>query len=360
LRRWLAALLLFCLATAANAHLTPGSALELVAGSKSVDVTVTVAEAEWAYAYPEAPPSVGVMAVHLTLMAPGGESWTVVGNRLERRVQGGVTDLIFHARLRPPAGASARRFVLNWSGVIDRVSSHRVLVSAQADFQGGVLEGEPRLIGALQAATPSLDIDLGDASSWRGFVATLRLGMRHIAEGADHLMFLLALLLAAPGIAVVGRWQAIRATRDAVVQVLKIITAFTVGHSLTLIGGAAFGWQLPVKPVEIGIALSVLVSAIHAARPLFAGREPWIAGAFGLVHGMAFATVIANFSLPPVERGLAILGFNLGIETVQIALAALLLPVLLWLANGRYWSYIRTRGAVLAGGAALVWLAQRV
>jgi hypothetical protein len=145
-----------------------------------------------------------------------------------------------------------------------------------------------------------------------------------------------------------------------VVQVLKIITAFTVGHSLTLIAGAAFGWQLPVRPVEVGIALSVLISAIHAARPLFAGREAWIAGAFGLVHGMAFATVIASFSLPPVERGLAILGFNLGIETVQIALAALVLPVLLWLANARYWRQIRTAGAVIAGGAAIVWLAQRV
>jgi hypothetical protein len=360
LKRLLASFLLFCVTTVASAHLTPGSALELVAGSRSVDVTVTVAEAEWAYAYPEAPPSVAVMAAHLALAAPGGKRWTVASGRLEQRVQGGVTDLVFHARLRPPAGASARRFRLSWSGVIDRVSSHRVLVSARADFQGGVLEGEPRLIGALQAATPSLDIDLGDASPWRGFLATFRLGMRHIAEGADHLMFLLALLLAAPGIAVAGRWRGIRPPRDAVLQVLKIITAFTIGHSLTLIGGAAFGWQLPVKPVEIGIALSVLISAIHAARPLFAGREPWIAGAFGLVHGMAFATVIANFSLLPVERGLAILGFNLGIETVQIALAALVLPVLLWLANGRYWAYIRTGGAVVAGGAALVWLAQRV
>lgn len=360
LKQLLLGLWLACLATVASAHLTPGSALQLVADNGAVDVTLTVAVAEWAYAYPQAKPSVADMAAHLALRAPDGRRWTMVGAQLERKAEGGVRDLVFRAQLRPPPGATARRFRLDWSGVIDRVSSHRVLVSASADFQGGVLEGEPKLIGVLQTATPSLDVDLGSASPWRGFLATFRLGMRHIAAGPDHLMFLLALLLAAPGIAVAGRWHGIRPTREAVVQVLKIITAFTVGHSLTLIAGAAFGWQLPIKPVEVGIALSVLISAIHAARPLFAGREPWIAGAFGLVHGMAFATVIASFSLPPVERGLAILGFNLGIETVQIALAALVLPVLLWLANARNWAQIRTGGAVIAGGAALVWLAQRV
>jgi hypothetical protein len=344
----------------AGAHLTPGSALELVAATDSVAVTVTVAEAEWSYAYPEAKVSVAAMADHLALTAPDGRHWEVAEARLDRQSSAGVTDLVFHARLRPPAGATARRFHVKWSGVIDRVASHRVLVSASADFQGGVLQGEPRLIGALQYASPSLDVDLGDGSASRGFLATLRLGMRHIAEGPDHLMFLLALLLAAPGIAVSGRWQGVRPRRQVLIQILKIITAFTVGHSLTLIGGAAFGWQLPTKPVEIGIALSVLISAIHAARPIFAGREPWIAGMFGLVHGMAFATVIANFSLPPVERALAILGFNLGIEIVQVALAALVLPVLLWFANGRSWGRVRTSGALFAGGAAIVWLVQRV
>jgi hydrogenase/urease accessory protein HupE len=85
-----------------------------------------------------------------------------------------------------------------------------------------------------------------------------------------------------------------------------------------------------------------------------------VAGAFGLVHGMAFATVIANFALPLTERALAILGFNLGIEIVQVALAALVLPVLLWLVRGSYWPWVRTGGAAVAGAAALDWLAQRV
>lgn len=358
-RLWLA-LWLACLATVAVAHLTPGSALELVAREDKVDVTLTVAEAEWRYAYAGEAASVSTMSPHLVATTPQGQRWTIASASLERKMQGGSVDLILRATMHPPPGATTRRFRLGWTGVIDKVSSHRVLVSAKSDFQGGVLEGEPKLIGTLQSATPTLEVDLGNGSPWRGFVATLRLGMRHIAEGPDHLMFLLALLLAAPGIAVAGRWQGVRPSRQALVQVLKIVTAFTIGHSLTLIGGAAFGWQLPVRPVEVGIALSVLFSAIHAARPLFAGREPWIAGAFGLVHGMAFATVIANFSLPPGERALAILGFNLGIEIVQIALAALVLPILLWLANGRYWSQIRSGGALLAGGAALVWLVQRI
>jgi hypothetical protein len=115
-----------------------------------------------------------------------------------------------------------------------------------------------------------------------------------------------------------------------------------------------------VAPVEIGIALSILVSAIHAWRPVFPGREPWVAAGFGLVHGLAFATLLGNAGLGVQQRGQAILGFNIGIEIVQLAVVAAALPMLLVLTASRYRDAFRRAGAIFAGIASLGWLAERI
>ena len=144
-----------------------------------------------------------------------------------------------------------------------------------------------------------------------------------------------------------------------------MVTAFTLGHSATLIAAALLNAQLPAAPVEALIAASVLVSAIHAMRPLFPGRERYVAFGFGLVHGLAFATVVAGFGVAGfgvgvVARGTAILGFNLGIEAVQLALVLLLLPGLLLGARHAWFGQLRLVLAGLAALAALVWLVERV
>jgi HupE / UreJ protein len=359
LKHLIAWLAMFLAAFSAQAHQTPGSAISLSARAKALDIIITVPEAEWAFAYGGEAPEPDDLTRRLSVLAENGTAWRIDGAQFSRVQESGVTDIVFRATALAPAKSMSRRFTLRWTGVIDKVASHRVLVSG-IDFAGGVLQSEPTLLGVLTGQTQSLDVDLGEASIWRGFVATLALGMHHIAEGADHLVFLLVLLLAAPGVAKGQKWQSVKPVRGTLRHVFLIITAFTIGHSLTLIAGAALSWQLPVQPVEIAIALSVLISAIHAARPIFPGREAWVAGGFGLIHGMAFATVIANFALPPGERALAILGFNLGIELVQIALALLFLPVLLWLCRSPAWPMMRTSAASLAGVAALVWLVQRL
>src|SRR5690606_15461244 len=143
-------------------------------------------------------------------------------------------------------------------------------------------------------------------------------------------------------------------------QFAKVVTAFTVGHSITLFGGALFDWKLPPQPVEVLIALSILISAIHAWRPLFPAREPAVAALFGLVHGLAFATLIGSFGLGFGEKALAILGFNLGIELVQFGIVLLILPSLLLLARMSHYSWFRQAGALFAGIAAAAWLAERL
>jgi hypothetical protein len=262
--------------------------------------------------------------------------------------------------LTPPTGAPSRKFDLRYDAIIDRVTNHFVLVFAHSDFRTGTFSSEPEMIGGLQAPVFSALVDRGQGSAWRGFASAMRLGMRHIAEGHDHLLFLIALILPAPLIARAGRWAEFGGVRHTAEGLAAVVSAFTVGHSITLIGGAFFGWKLPSQPVEIGIATSIFISSIHAWRPIFQGREALIAGGFGLVHGLAFATVIANFGLEPLQKAQSILGFNLGIELIQLAVVLSVLPSLVVLARLPSYVWLRSGGALLAAVASLAWIAERV
>jgi hypothetical protein len=196
--------------------------------------------------------------------------------------------------------------------------------------------------------------------SFSGFSAAFRVGLRHIAEGTDHLLFLLVLLLPAPLLACGARWVHSVGVRASLLHILRIVTAFTVGHSLTL-ALSAFGLvTLPSRPVEALIAVSILVSAIHALRPLFPGREATIAALFGLIHGLAFASALTVLGFSGWYRLVSLLGFNLGIETMQLAVVTAILPSLLLLSRTRSYSIFRIIGASLATIASLSWIAERV
>jgi hypothetical protein len=196
--------------------------------------------------------------------------------------------------------------------------------------------------------------------SFSGFAAAFRLGMRHIAEGTDHLLFLLVLLLPAPLLASAARWGRCAGVRGSLLNIVRIVTAFTLGHSLTL-ALSAFGLvTLPSRPVEVLIAVSILISAIHALRPLFPGREPAIAAFFGLIHGLAFASALNSLGFGGWYRLVSVLGFNLGIETIQLAVVAATLPSLLLLSRTRAYSTLRIVGALFAVIASSAWIVERL
>ncbi|MDB5717220.1 MAG: hypothetical protein JWM38_647, partial [Sphingomonas bacterium] len=303
----------------------------------------------------------GYVARHIGVTAPDGRRWTMRITDMAVIRDSYQADLQVRLAMTPPAGASVRRFDLAYDGVIDTVANHFVLLFARSDYRGGALAGgDPQMIGGLQQGKTTARIDRGDGSGWRGFAAAIALGMRHIAEGHDHLLFLIALILPAPLIARGRRWDNYGGLPHTARRLFAVVSAFTIGHSITLIGGAFLGWSLPSRPVEVLIALSILVSAIHAWRPIFAGREALVAGGFGLVHGLAFATVIGHFMLEPWQRAQAILGFNLGIELVQLAVVACVMPALLLLARTPSYGAVRTVGAAIAGVAATAWAIERV
>jgi len=183
--------------------------------------------------------------------------------------------------------------------------------------------------------------------------------MQHIAEGTDHLLFLLVLLLPAPLIAAAGRWQTRAGVKPTLVRLLKIVSAFTLGHSLTLALGG-LGWvHLPEKFVESMIAVSILVSAVHAIRPIFPGREGYIAAGFGLIHGLAFASTIAEYGFSPAYMVLTILAFNLGIEVMQLLVVGCTIPWLVVLSRTAVYRWFRMLAAAFAGVAAVGWVGER-
>jgi hypothetical protein len=351
----------------AAAHLTPNSEVSIDFGRSEAVADIVIPQGEYAFATGNAvgnsPAALATARAfllrHIGITSPDGRPFVMQFQQVEFALIAGPPDLHAIVRLLPPPGRDARRMHIDWTAVIDTVPNHFVLFVARSDFSAGKLNENSQVLGALQGDRHVLALDRGAPNRWRGLRASILLGMRHIAEGHDHLLFLIALLLPAPLLAVGGAWAVRRAPRAAVWQLAKIVSAFTVGHSLTLIGAAFLGWQLPARPVEIGIALSILISAIHAWRPLFPGREPLIAAGFGLVHGLAFATVVSRFGLGVGEKAAAILGFNLGIEIVQLLGVIAVMPALLMLAQTRAYPAFRSIGAVFAGFAAIAWIVER-
>lgn len=306
---------------------------------------------------------------HVHPVGSSGKAWAVtVGDLLvqpaEQSINGLYQELTVHLWLQPSDGESTRNFTLSYDVIIHQLVTHSAIVKIQNDWNNGVSSENPVEIGVISLdvrsnTIPPLKIDLNEGSIWKGFKSLVLLGIHHISAGTDHLLFLLALLLPAPLLVTNTRWATFGGARYSLTRLLKIITAFTIGHSITLLAGA-LGWlRLPAQPVEVIIALSIFISAIHAIRPIFAGKEMSIAGFFGLAHGLAFATIITDLNLDPQRTALSILGFNIGIELMQIFVIAVTMPWLILISRTPHYSYIRIGGASFAIIASLNWLFER-
>lgn len=192
------------------------------------------------------------------------------------------------------------------------------------------------------------------------FVEFLKTGVWHIWIGFDHILFLLSLLLPAVLIWVEKHWRPAPSFKSAFIDVFKIVTAFTVAHSITLTLATLQVIALPSRWVESAIAVSVFFAALNNIFPMIPTRR-WIAAfGFGLIHGFGFASVLADLGLPQNALLLALVGFNVGVELGQLAIVAVFLPLAFALRES--WFY---RKLVLIGGSALitliaaVWFAER-
>ena len=195
---------------------------------------------------------------------------------------------------------------------------------------------------------------------WRELLTFAHEGVWHIWIGYDHILFLLSLLLPAALVREAGEWRAALGFRRTLWDVFKIVTAFTLAHSITLSLAAMKLVELPSRWVESAIAASVAVAAINNLYPVLVRRRASLAFAFGLVHGLGFAAVLLDLGLPNHLRLLGLVGFNLGVEAGQLAIVGVILPLAYGLSRSRLYSPLMLKfGSACIAGIAFLWLAER-
>ncbi len=208
--------------------------------------------------------------------------------------------------------------------------------------------------------SPVQDFSVAERSRWTGSIQFIREGIWHIWLGFDHVLFLLVLLLPAVLIRVEDRWQAAGDFSSIWWDVVSIVTAFTVAHSLTLSLAALDVVHMPSRLVESAIAASVVLAGLGNLYPLAINRRWMMAFGFGLIHGFGFAAVLADLGLPHNSLLLSLVSFNIGVELGQLVIVAAFLPVAYLLR--RSWSYPRlvlTGGSLAVIAIALVWFTER-
>jgi HupE / UreJ protein len=269
--------------------------------------------------------------------------------QVDQHTDGAYTVLPFTADCAQPP---VRSLSLNYGLFADIDPQHRGLLNLQAAGLNRTAVFSP------QAARQTFELKA--TSRWAQFADYVVEGVWHIWIGFDHILFLLSLLLPAVLVWQQRRWQAARRFRDALVEVLKIVTAFTVAHSITL-SLATLGWvSLPSRLVESAIAASVVLAALNNVYPWVHGRRWAVAFGFGLVHGFGFASVLADLGLPQGTLALALVGFNVGVELGQLAIVAVFLPLAFWLRRSAFYQRgLFVGGSLLIALLAAVWFCER-
>jgi hypothetical protein len=290
--------------------------------------------------------------------ALGRLKFTQSGSECRKRVTDHLADnhsdgayavLLFEVECGPPADSGVE---IEYSLLFDLDPTHRGLLRWQAAGRTvtAVLGPENATFRlATEAASP-----LGQ------FLSYGKEGVWHIWIGIDHVLFLISLLL--PAVYTFGGrgWVPVERIALALWDVAKVVTAFTVAHSITLSLAALAIISLPSRLVETAIAFSVLLAALNNILPVVHGRRWMVAFGFGLIHGFGFASVLADLGLPQEALLLALVGFNLGVEAGQLLIVIAFVPLVY--AIRRTWFYrnvIFVPGSAVIAAVALGWMIER-
>jgi hypothetical protein len=282
------------------------------------------------------------LAAHVAMTGDGRECSVAAGGEPVRwqRETGQV-----HVTLAIACPSRPARLDIRCDVLFDGDPAHRAYFSLE--------DARTTHVGVFTRERRTTSVDVRDFRFAAGVVEFVREGMRHIFTGLDHLLFLLALLLPASLVRTGAEWTPRGSLRATVREVLKVVTAFTAAHSVTLCLSFFGVLAPPAQWVEVAIALSVLAAAWNNLRPFLPGRAWAMALAFGLVHGLGFAGALKNLALPIHARGIALAAFNAGVEVGQLVVVAAVLP-LLHAASTRRWYPRLVMGA---GSLAIAWLA---
>jgi hypothetical protein len=250
-------------------------------------------------------------------------------------------------------GSALKRLTIGYTVLNEADPSHRGLLALSANgfVQTGVLGG----------TSAARVFQLDHPSPWLAFVEYLRAGIWHIWSGIDHLLFLLSLLLPAVLVRRHNRWEAVAIATPAFTNIVKVVTAFTLAHSITLSLAAFDVIRLPGRLTESVIAASIIVAALNNVFPRVTEGRWRIAFAFGLLHGFGFASVLSDMGLPQGARLVSLIAFNMGVEVGQLAVVLAVMPVAYLLRSTIFYRRgVMPWGSSAIAALALVWFVQRV
>lgn len=201
---------------------------------------------------------------------------------------------------------------------------------------------------------------LADAGRMRQLGSIVKQGIVHIWLGYDHILFLLALLLPSVLRRDGKEWHAVPRLRPAIFDVLRIVTAFTIAHSITLSLAALGVVTLPSRLVESAIAASVVLAAANNLYPILR-QDRWMAAfLLGLMHGFGFSSTLMDLDLPRSNLVLTLFGFNLGVEIGQIAIVATFVPLAYFARRTQAYRRVGlVAGSVVIAALATIWLLER-
>ena len=258
---------------------------------------------------------------------------------------------------------------------LDEDRAHTNALGIEYNWKSGLLNNEAIIALVFSRGDDKLTLDLTDTSVWKGFWAMIKQGIWHIWIGIDHILFLLALILPAvvrrsrdPELVVVDGayagaknwgWWPVRRFKPAFWYIVKVITFFTIAHTITLTLASLEIITLPSRLVESVIAASIGLAAYHNIKPIFKGRDWIIAFGFGLFHGFGFATVLGELGLTGEYLTLSLLGFNIGVEIGQVAIIALIFPILYIIRKGKQYPRLLVYLSIALIAISLYWLVER-
>lgn len=270
----------------------------------------------------------------------------VVGHRIDNHSDGAYAVVDLAGKCESSGGA----IDIDYRLLFDVDPQHRGLVNV-------VDEGVSRSL-VLSADRPRATT--ADPGFLAQFATYVREGALHIWTGYDHMLFLLGLMLPAVLVRSDGQWKPVERFGPVAWSVLGIVTAFTVAHAITLTLATLGVIRIASRITESIVALSIVVAALMNLRSV-APRARWsIAFAFGLVHGLGFANVLAALSLPRDVLAAALLAFNVGVELAQIGVAAVFLPLAFMLRETRlYRPLILFGGSLVIAALGAAWFVER-
>lgn len=256
---------------------------------------------------------------------------------------------------------------IHYDGIFEHSPTHKLLVNVNlADQSGSRLQSSSKsssdntsVTSVLDTDSRSVTFDASTTSLTALFISLVYEGVWHIFIGIDHILFLVATLLTVNLVREHKQWQKEPSTSRILKHTVILVSAFTLAHSITLTATALNFIALDSRLVELGIAISVLLTALNNIYPLIV-RLGIITFAFGLLHGMGFASVFADLNAQSNNLVLSVVAFNIGVEVGQLAIVAVLLPLLLWLRHFAF--YAKTLMPLLSSVIAIIainWTIQR-